>query len=78
VRCYSGVSREKHRAEAPVNGGRNYCVDRSSYVKKSGYMLGSPVRLTVLPALDRVGSKNPSDRDNQQERSEGGDYESGD
>jgi hypothetical protein len=34
--------------EAPVNGGRNYKVDRCSYVNKPGYMLETPVYLAVL------------------------------
>ena len=38
----------KRRTQAPVNGGRNYEIDRCSYVNKSGYMLEHPVHLTVL------------------------------
>ena len=38
----------KHRTEAPVNGGRNYSLDRCSFENKSGYMLGYPVDPPVL------------------------------
>ncbi len=58
------VSRKaKLRIEAPVNGGRNYEVNRCSYVNKSGYMLE---RLSIRRYFAR--SNNPFGADNQQER----------
>jgi len=74
-RGHPGASREKLRTEAPVNGGRNYCLDHprdlpwahSSY---KIWLYAGKSREADGTFVFRAKRDNPSDRDNQQERPE--------
>jgi len=52
---------KKLQTEAPVNGGRNYRIDHCSSENKSGYMLGTPVYLTVLAIGNLCSEEGGSD-----------------